>query len=212
MKSLWVFASMLTAITAAAIGNPSLSAPPSTKPTPTVTLTPAATATATPTASASGGAYLTAFFALPATVPIGEPTGLAIAVINPSPRSVSFAFTATLPPHLAVAPVGAPPQNTCGGTVTASPDGTTVTSEGRAAPAAGCGGCGVVLPVIADRAGTYTATDIVAGPVTGVPARIAGITGITTCGPRCAALSPTLIVTADHAASPAPNYRHYDYR
>nr|BFE58219.1 hypothetical protein GCM10020063_027450 [Dactylosporangium thailandense] len=134
---------------------------------------------------------MAAFFAVPATVPIGEPTALGIAVFNPSRAAVPFAFTATFPPHLKITAIGAPPQNTCGGPVTTAQDGTKVTTWGRVEPMPG--GCGVILPVIADQIGTYAAADVAFSEVAGVPAGVADIRG--TCGDHCGALAPTLTVT-----------------
>ncbi|WP_433089393.1 hypothetical protein ACQP1P_23250 [Dactylosporangium sp. CA-052675] len=138
-----------------------------------------------------GQPYVAAFFANPATVPIGEPTALGIAVFNPTRAAVPFTFTAALPPHLKITPLGAPPQNTCGGPVTTTQDGTKVTTWGRVEPMPG--GCGVILPVIADQTGTYTAADVTLSDVAGVPTRVTDIRS--TCGDQCGALAPILTVT-----------------
>ena len=91
----------------------------------------------------------------------GVPVRLAIRLENPSSSPLTgLAYTDTLPDGLVVAQVPNP-SNSCGGTLTASPSGTSVRLSGGAL--AGNASCLVEVDVLSNIAGTYTNTIPVGG-------------------------------------------------
>ncbi|WP_433222942.1 hypothetical protein ACQP00_24830 [Dactylosporangium sp. CS-047395] len=154
------------------------------------------TVAAPPAAAADGRhPYVVAFYQPPAQTAVGVPTALGIAVINPTGASVTFAFTATLPPHMRVADLGREiAQSPCVTASSAPAGGSTVAAAGTAQPTLGLEGCGVIVPIVVDAPGTYPATGISLSHATNVPSQITDVGAIGNCEP-CALLETSLTVT-----------------